>query len=69
MGRVIALAHYKFDGTHLKDEHYHTVANVHGNEIKDEHYNKIASLDDIRKSIDGIGSGMHLVAMWLFFVR
>lgn len=62
------MAHYKFDGKELKNEHYHVVAYVNGNEIKDEHYRRIATLNDVKKDIEGPGNLMHLVALWLFFV-
>ena len=44
------------------------LAEFDGRDIRDSHGSRIATIDDVKKSIEGIG-GSSLVAMWLFFVR
>ena len=56
------------DGKYFKDSHGSKVAEFDGKDIRDSRGSKIATIDDVKKSIDGIG-GASLVAMWIFFVR
>jgi sporulation protein YlmC with PRC-barrel domain len=58
----------EIDGKYFRDSHGSKIAEFDGRDVRDSHGSKIATIDDVKKSIDGIG-GASLVAMWLFFVR
>ena len=58
----------EIDGKYFKDNHGARLAEFDGGDVRDSHGSRIATIDDVKKSIDGIG-GASLVAMWLFFVR
>jgi hypothetical protein len=58
----------EIDGKYFRDSHGGKIAEFDGRDVRDSHGSKIATIDDVKKSIDGIG-GASVVAMWLFFVR
>jgi sporulation protein YlmC with PRC-barrel domain len=58
----------EIDGKYFRDSHGARVAEFDGRDVRDSHGSRIATIDDVKKSIEGIG-GSSLVAMWLFFVR
>jgi sporulation protein YlmC with PRC-barrel domain len=58
----------EIDGKYFKDNRGARLAEFDGRDVRDSRGSKIATIDDVKKSIDGIG-GASLVAMWLFFVR
>jgi hypothetical protein len=58
----------EIDGKYFRDSHGGRIGEFDGRDVRDSHGSRIATIDDVKKSIDGIG-GASLVAMWLFFVR
>jgi sporulation protein YlmC with PRC-barrel domain len=58
----------EIDNKYFRDSHGSRLAEFDGKDIRDSHGSRIATIDDVKKSIEGIG-GTSLVAMWLFFVR
>ena len=58
----------EIDGKYFRDSRGNRMAEFDGKDIRDSKGSKIATIDDVKKSIDGIG-GASLVAMWLFFIR
>ena len=58
----------EIDGKYFRDSHGNKLVEFDGRYVRDSHGSKIATIEDVKKSIDGIG-GASLVAMWLFFVR
>jgi len=58
----------EIDGKYFRDSHGSKLAEFDGRDVRDSRGSRIATIDDVKKSIDGIGAAS-LVAMWLFFVR
>jgi sporulation protein YlmC with PRC-barrel domain len=58
----------EIDNKYFRDSHGSRLAEFDGKDIRDSHGSRVATIDEVKKSIDGIG-GTSLVAMWLFFVR
>lgn len=58
----------EIDGKYFRDSRGSKLAEFDGRDVRDSSGSRIATIDDVKKSIDGIG-GASLVAMWLFFVR
>jgi hypothetical protein len=54
-------------GTQVKDVHGKMVLEFDGKDIKDETGKKFATIEDVRKAVEG-QKGIHLVALWYFFV-
>lgn len=71
-GTKIRDAHSKLlgtiDGNNFRDAHGSKIAVFDGKLIRDSHGTRIGTIDEIKKTIEGIG-GASLVAMWFFFVR
>ncbi len=58
----------EIDRTNIRDAQGKKVAEFNGKELKDDRGNRMITLQDIQKIIEGAG-GIHLAAMWYFFVR
>ena len=58
----------RIDGKHIRDSHGIKIADFDGIDIRDKRGVKIGTIDDVHKSINGVG-GISLVALWILFVR
>ena len=58
----------EIDGKFFKDSRGSRVGEFDGKDIRDSRGSRIANIDDVKKSIEGIG-GASIVAMWIYFVR
>lgn len=58
----------EIDGKYIKDSRGSRLAEIDGREIRDARGSRICTVEEIKKSIDGVG-GASLAAVWLFFVR
>jgi hypothetical protein len=54
-------------GNDIKDSQGKKVLEFDGKDIKDHTGKKIATIEEVRKVVEGT-KGIHLVAMWYFFV-
>ena len=57
----------EIDGKDIKDSQGKKVLSFDGKNIKDDTGKKLATIEEIRKIVEG-EAGIHLVAMWYFFV-
>ena len=58
----------RIDDKYIRDSRSTKIAEFDGTYIRDKRGVKIGTIDDVHKSINGVG-GISLVALWILFVR